>query len=63
MFACVVAGLSNGEICETLHFSPATVKTHVNRIFAKLHVRDRVHAVILGHELKGDGRGGGSTDS
>ncbi|WP_271984087.1 response regulator transcription factor [Pseudoclavibacter terrae] len=52
VFACVVAGLSNGEICETLHLSPATVKTHVNRIFAKLHVRDRVHAVILGHELK-----------
>lgn len=53
VFACIVAGLSNSEICETLHLSPATVKTHVNRIFAKLRLRDRVHAVILGHELRG----------
>jgi DNA-binding NarL/FixJ family response regulator len=53
VFACIVAGLSNDEICETLHLSRATVKTHVNRIFAKLHLRDRVHAVILGHELRG----------
>ncbi|MDQ0727594.1 response regulator transcription factor [Microbacterium sp. W4I20] len=53
VFGCIVAGLSNSEIGETLHLSPATVKTHVNRIFAKLHLRDRVHAVILGHELRG----------
>jgi len=53
VFGCIVAGLSNSEICETLHLSPATVKTHVNRIFAKLHLRDRVHAVILGHQLRG----------
>ncbi len=53
VFGCMVAGLSNSEICETLHLSPATVKSHVNRIFAKLHLRDRVHAVILGHELRG----------
>lgn len=52
VFGCIVAGLSNSEICETLHLSPATVKTHVNRIFAKLHLRDRVHAVILGHQLR-----------
>ncbi|PPF81527.1 DNA-binding response regulator [Pseudoclavibacter sp. RFBJ3] len=56
VFGCMVAGLSNSEICETLHLSPATVKTHVNRIFAKLHLRDRVHAVILGHELRGQWR-------
>lgn len=31
--------------------SPATVKTHINRIFAKLGVRDRVQAVILAHQL------------
>lgn len=52
VFGCIVAGLSNTEICETLHLSPATVKTHVNRIFAKLHLRDRVHAVILGYEFR-----------
>ena len=53
VFGCMVAGLSNSEICETLHLSPATVKTHVNRIFARLHLYDRVHAVTLMHELRG----------
>lgn len=51
VFGCIVAGLSNGEISDALHLSPSTVKTHVNRIFAKLHLRDRVHAVILGQGL------------
>ncbi|WP_349885370.1 hypothetical protein ABRP18_017940 [Microbacterium sp. WHRI 7836] len=27
------------------------MKTHINRIFAKLGVRDRVQAVILAHQL------------
>ncbi|WP_246134061.1 response regulator transcription factor [Microbacterium hatanonis] len=44
--------MSNPEIGAHLHLTPATVKTHVNRIFAKLHVRDRVHAVILAYELR-----------
>lgn len=52
VFGCIAAGLSNTEICQTLHLSSATVKTHVNRIFAKLQLRDRVHAVILAHELR-----------
>ncbi|MGO2750468.1 MAG: response regulator transcription factor [Pseudoclavibacter sp.] len=57
VFACIVAGLTNSEICDTLHLSPATVKTHVNRIFSKLHLRDRVHAVILGHDQRVRRRG------
>ena len=47
----IALGLSNGEISQALHLSPATVKTHINRIFAKLAVRDRVQAVILAHQL------------
>jgi DNA-binding NarL/FixJ family response regulator len=51
VFLKIASGLSNSEICEELHLSPATVKTHINRIFAKLQLRDRVHAVILAYDL------------
>jgi DNA-binding NarL/FixJ family response regulator len=43
-------GLSNTEIAQCLHLSEGTVKTHIGRIFAKLNLRDRVHAVILAYE-------------
>jgi DNA-binding NarL/FixJ family response regulator len=41
----IAAGQSNREIARTLYVSEATVKTHVNRIFAKTASRDRVQAM------------------
>jgi DNA-binding NarL/FixJ family response regulator len=43
-------GCTNGEIATQLFLGEATVKTHVNRIFAKLGVRDRTQAVIVAYE-------------
>ncbi|MFK4730189.1 response regulator transcription factor [Agromyces mediolanus] len=43
-------GLSNEEIAGRLVLSPLTAKTHVSRIMAKVHARDRVHLVVLAYE-------------
>ena len=45
----IAAGLSNTEIAERLFVAEATVKTHVNRIFAKTGSRDRAQAAIYAH--------------
>jgi DNA-binding NarL/FixJ family response regulator len=39
-------GRNNSEIGAELLIGEATVKTHITRIFSKLHLRDRVHAVV-----------------
>jgi len=41
----IAAGQSNREIARSLFVSEATVKTHVNRIFAKTGSRDRAQAM------------------
>jgi DNA-binding NarL/FixJ family response regulator len=46
----IAQGRSNTEIAADLHLSEGTVKTHVGRILAKLQLRDRIQAVILGYE-------------
>jgi DNA-binding NarL/FixJ family response regulator len=50
VLALVAGGLSNAEIAEQLVVSPATSKTHVSRIMAKLNARDRAQLVMIAYE-------------
>jgi DNA-binding NarL/FixJ family response regulator len=46
----VARGLTNAEIGERLYVSAATAKTHVGRVLAKLHARDRAQLVAIAYE-------------
>lgn len=46
----VAQGLSNQQVAAALVVSVTTVKTHINRIFAKLQLESRVQAVVRAYE-------------
>jgi DNA-binding NarL/FixJ family response regulator len=48
----IARGLGNQEIGEKLFVSEATVKTHVAHILDKLHVDNRVQAVVAAYESR-----------
>ena len=50
VLALLASGLSNAEIAQRLYLSHATVKTHINRIFAKTGARDRAQAVRYAYQ-------------
>ena len=45
----IAEGLTNTEIADRLVVSAATVKSHVNHIFAKIGARDRAQAVVYAY--------------
>jgi LuxR family maltose regulon positive regulatory protein len=47
----IAEGLSNQEIARALVVTVSTVKTHLNNIYAKLHVHTRLQAVTRAYEL------------
>jgi DNA-binding NarL/FixJ family response regulator len=50
VLALIARGLSNGEIGATLFLSANTVKTHINRVFAKTGSKSRAQAIRYAHD-------------
>ena len=60
VLALIAAGLTNAEIADRLFVAETTVKTHINRIFAKTQSRDRLSGRAAAHR---HGLASGTTES
>jgi DNA-binding NarL/FixJ family response regulator len=61
VLAQIGRGLSNDELAQQLFISPATARTYVSRLLAKLHARDRAQLVVLAYETGLVSPGSGQT--
>jgi DNA-binding NarL/FixJ family response regulator len=50
VLSLIATGLSNTEIAEHLFISEGTVKSHINRLLAKIDARDRAQAVTYAYQ-------------
>ncbi|TFD92111.1 response regulator transcription factor [Cryobacterium lactosi] len=50
VFLLIATGKSNAEIGKSLFMAEQTAKSHSSRIMTKLHLRDRIHAVMLAYD-------------
>ena len=50
VLAAVARGLSNAEVCSSLHLSLSTTKTHISHLLMKLDARDRTQLVVRAYE-------------
>lgn len=48
----IANGNQTGDIAKNLHMSLDTVRTHLSRMFRKLGVHDRAHAVARAYQLR-----------
>jgi RNA polymerase sigma factor (sigma-70 family) len=48
----LVEGKDYKAIAEQLFISPQTVRTHISRIYEKLHINSKAQAILLAHKYK-----------